>query len=77
MSSLLAEFTKADMPSKEEMGEEKEDDGEKHAPGFFAKLLTRIVDNIQIFVNRVHIRYEGLIRRFLFRLFIVTNFFVS
>ncbi len=43
----------------EEKKEEKKDDGEQ---GYIGRLVTQIVDNIQIFIDRVHVRYEGTCR---------------
>jgi hypothetical protein len=50
------------MPEQqEEKKEEKKDDGE---PGYFTKLITQVIDNVQIFIDRVHIRYEGTLFNF-------------
>ena len=31
--------------------------------GYFAKLITQVIDNVQVFIDRVHIRYEGMFSR--------------
>lgn len=52
----LAESMGWDKPDTEEQQQKKKD--EKKSDGFFARLGMKVVDNIQIFINDIHIRYE-------------------
>jgi len=50
----LAELTKADMPKKEDIpGKE-----EPEAPGFFEKLGIKVLEKLEVFFNRTHVRFE-------------------
>eukprot|EP01129_Flabellula_baltica_P006490 TRINITY_DN2434_c0_g2_i1.p1 TRINITY_DN2434_c0_g2~~TRINITY_DN2434_c0_g2_i1.p1 ORF type:complete len:2913 (+),score=603.66 TRINITY_DN2434_c0_g2_i1:175-8913(+) len=50
----IAELLGLDRPDNKE--EEKQE--EKSEDGFIAKLMTKVVDNLQIFIDDVHIRFE-------------------
>jgi len=59
----LAELTKADMPEQPESEEakKKREEAEKSGPGYLERLVMQIVDNVQVYIDRVHVRYEDAV----------------